>query len=134
MSDLLEQSNEIQEIMGRTYGVPDDIDEGDLEAGNASSCVCLTQHTVNTSHLCLISSCCRFSIAASCIFICIGMLLTICLELEGLDDLDLGELESDSTPAYLNAPSVPTTQPVAKQEDDIGAGYQLPDPPQSLQT
>jgi len=32
LSDLLEQANEIQETMGRSYGVPDEIDEADLEA------------------------------------------------------------------------------------------------------
>ncbi|KAJ3272141.1 hypothetical protein HDV01_005906 [Terramyces sp. JEL0728] len=32
MEDLLEQANEVQEALGRTYGVPDDIDEADLEA------------------------------------------------------------------------------------------------------
>ena len=33
MEDLLEQANEIQETLGRSYGVPDEIDEADLEAG-----------------------------------------------------------------------------------------------------
>lgn len=33
MEDLLEQANEIQETLGRSYGVPDDIDEDALEAG-----------------------------------------------------------------------------------------------------
>ena len=33
MEDLLEQANEIQETMGRSYGLPDDLDEADLEAG-----------------------------------------------------------------------------------------------------
>ncbi|CAG8434852.1 756_t:CDS:2 [Diversispora eburnea] len=32
MEDLLEQANDIQETLGRTYGVPDDIDEEELEA------------------------------------------------------------------------------------------------------
>ena len=32
MEDLLEQANEIQESMSRTYGVPEDVDEMDLEA------------------------------------------------------------------------------------------------------
>lgn len=31
MSELLEQSEEIQEIMGREYGVPEELDEEDLE-------------------------------------------------------------------------------------------------------
>jgi len=52
--------------------------------------------------------------------------------LEGLDDLDLGELESE-TPSYLNAPAVPTATPSAPAgtQDDIAAGYQLPEPPQA---
>ncbi|KAJ2818500.1 Vacuolar protein-sorting-associated protein 60 [Coemansia sp. 'formosensis'] len=32
MADLLEQANEVQELMGRSYNLPDDIDENDLEA------------------------------------------------------------------------------------------------------
>ena len=31
--DLLEQANEIQETLGRSYAVPDEIDEADLQAG-----------------------------------------------------------------------------------------------------
>jgi hypothetical protein len=41
MEELLEQANEIQEVMGRfltfnvrSYGLPDDIDDETLEAGN----------------------------------------------------------------------------------------------------
>jgi hypothetical protein len=34
MEDLIEQANEIQETMGRRYGVPDEVDEADLEAGS----------------------------------------------------------------------------------------------------
>lgn len=33
MEDLLEQANEIQESLGRSYAVPDEIDEADLQAG-----------------------------------------------------------------------------------------------------
>ena len=33
MEDLIEQANEIQETLGRSYAVPDEIDEADLEAG-----------------------------------------------------------------------------------------------------
>ncbi len=39
MEDMLEQSNEIQEIMGRSYAVPDEIDEADLEAGRPAYAV-----------------------------------------------------------------------------------------------
>jgi charged multivesicular body protein 5 len=33
MEDLMEQANEVQESLGRSYNLPDDIDETDLEAG-----------------------------------------------------------------------------------------------------
>jgi charged multivesicular body protein 5 len=33
MEDLLEQASEVQEIIGRSYAVPDELDEADLEAG-----------------------------------------------------------------------------------------------------
>jgi len=36
MEDLIEQANEVQESMSRTYGVPDEVDEADLEAGKLS--------------------------------------------------------------------------------------------------
>ncbi|RKP20461.1 charged multivesicular body protein 5 [Rozella allomycis CSF55] len=32
IEDLLEQSNEVQEALGRSYGLPDDVDEDELEA------------------------------------------------------------------------------------------------------
>ncbi|KAI8323535.1 hypothetical protein GQ54DRAFT_316652 [Martensiomyces pterosporus] len=32
MADLLEQANEVQELMGRSYNLPEDVDEQDLEA------------------------------------------------------------------------------------------------------
>ncbi|GFZ47413.1 Uncharacterized protein JCM24511_05156 [Saitozyma sp. JCM 24511] len=32
MEDLIEQANEIQESLSRTYGVPDEVDEADLQA------------------------------------------------------------------------------------------------------
>ncbi|KIP12802.1 hypothetical protein PHLGIDRAFT_61354 [Phlebiopsis gigantea 11061_1 CR5-6] len=37
MEDLLEQANEIQESLGRSYAVPDEIDEAELEAGMSLS-------------------------------------------------------------------------------------------------
>ena len=33
MEDMIEQANEIQESLGRSYGVPDEIDEDELQAG-----------------------------------------------------------------------------------------------------
>lgn len=35
MEDMLDQANEIQEALSRTYGLPEDIDEADLEAGRS---------------------------------------------------------------------------------------------------
>ncbi|KAJ1858211.1 Vacuolar protein-sorting-associated protein 60 [Coemansia sp. RSA 1822] len=32
MADLMDQANEVQELMGRSYNMPDDLDEDDLEA------------------------------------------------------------------------------------------------------
>ncbi|KAJ2785425.1 Vacuolar protein-sorting-associated protein 60 [Coemansia javaensis] len=32
MAELMEQANEVQELMGRSYGLPEDLDEQDLEA------------------------------------------------------------------------------------------------------
>lgn len=37
MEDLLEQANEIQETMARSYAVPDEIDEDELQAGQCGS-------------------------------------------------------------------------------------------------
>jgi charged multivesicular body protein 5 len=36
MEDLIEQANEIQESLGRSYGVPDEVDEADLQAGTST--------------------------------------------------------------------------------------------------
>lgn len=33
MEDLIDQANEVQESMSRSYDVPDELDEADLEAG-----------------------------------------------------------------------------------------------------
>ena len=35
MEDLIDQANEIQESLGRSYGVPDEVDEADLQAGSS---------------------------------------------------------------------------------------------------
>lgn len=41
LEDLVEQANEIQETLGRSYAVPDEIDEADLEAGTQLVSFCL---------------------------------------------------------------------------------------------
>jgi charged multivesicular body protein 5 len=37
MEDLIEQANEVQESMSRTYNTPEDLDEADLEAGKSKA-------------------------------------------------------------------------------------------------
>jgi hypothetical protein len=49
MEDLLEQANEIQESLGRSYAVPDEIDEADLEAGK-SRCRSIVNDFVEGDH------------------------------------------------------------------------------------
>lgn len=39
MMDLMDVSNEIQETLGRSYNVPDDIDEEDLMGGKLRICL-----------------------------------------------------------------------------------------------
>jgi hypothetical protein len=35
LQDLMEESNEVQELLARSYSTPDYVDEADLEAGKA---------------------------------------------------------------------------------------------------
>lgn len=51
MEDLLEQANEIQESLGRSYAVPDEIDEADLEAGKSVPFPVKVASTKSTSEL-----------------------------------------------------------------------------------
>lgn len=37
LEDMMEQANEVQEVLGRSYGVPD-VDESELEAGRFFCC------------------------------------------------------------------------------------------------
>ena len=52
LSDMLEDANEVQEALGRTYGMPE-IDEDDLEAeldalGKISATYLFLEHFLNT--------------------------------------------------------------------------------------
>lgn len=43
LEDMMEQANEVQEVLGRSYGCPD-VDEAELEAGTiALTLICLQQ-------------------------------------------------------------------------------------------
>ena len=39
LEDMMEQTSEIMDVMGRPYGLPDDVDEDDLEAGEGGRVV-----------------------------------------------------------------------------------------------
>jgi len=56
MEDLLEQANEIQESLGRSYAVPDELDEADLEAGKSESVFAITLSTKLVQNLMLLPS------------------------------------------------------------------------------
>lgn len=84
MEDLHETSTEVQDILSRSYGVPEEFDEADLEEGWGSP-IHKSRELSLTSHF---------------------------AELAALgDEVDLGEEES--TPSYLQAvgPSIETTLP-----------------------
>lgn len=51
LEDLVEQANEIQETLGRSYAVPDEIDEADLEAGTQLVYFLLFNHSIRSSNL-----------------------------------------------------------------------------------
>lgn len=51
MEDMLEQTNEVMDVLGRPYGLPEDVDEDDLEAGRPV-CMCLSSLCVRV-HACV---------------------------------------------------------------------------------
>lgn len=79
MEDLIDQANEVQESMSRSYGVPDELDEADLEAGGSSTWLFLP------------------------LLFC-GSPLTLPLELDALGD-DFAE-EEQGIPSYLREDAV----------------------------
>ena len=80
MEDLLDQANEVQDMMGRAYGVPDDIDEDELQAGKERE---LT--FIEIIHMCFADA-----------------MMGEWIELDALGD-EMFDVEEES-PAYLNAP------------------------------
>ena len=51
MEDMLELANEVQETLGRQYGLPEDVDEDDLEAGEGIQCTCNHMYSLYTVHV-----------------------------------------------------------------------------------
>lgn len=83
MEDLIDQANEIQESLGRSYGVPDEIDESDLQAGPSLLSLSVFHPTKNPLGLNL-------------------YFLFIHLELDALADESYAEEESEGAlPSYL---------------------------------
>lgn len=41
MQDMLDDANEIQDLLGRSFATPDEVDEGDLENGTNQSVMCV---------------------------------------------------------------------------------------------
>lgn len=81
MEDLIEQANEVQESLGRSYGVPEEVDEADLQAG-LSPCLMPARHVSSPDDA----------------------------ELDALGD-DLGLEESEGVPSYLNSAQATTELP-----------------------
>ena len=97
MMDLMDESSEIQETLGRSYNVPDDIDEDDLLGGKFFLCslCCLSLGLVETISLCLLNS------APYTLYRFVNS------ELDALE-ADMGnETEADGVPSYLQPDKEP---------------------------
>lgn len=97
LGDLMEQANDVQDVLGRSYGIGEDVDEAELEAGKIFNSYIIY-------HLKWLRS--------------IDNLKNFLLELEALTD----ELATDHDTAYLdeiNAPSVSSKEPEAEKEGQV---------------
>jgi len=119
MEDLMETASEIQETLGRSYGLPEDVDEDELEAGKNKRTHLLYQTESLFS---------KFAIFIIIIFLSLLFYLFMNFyvsfafkELEGLGDELL--FEDEETPSYLQdateTPSVPTGEIEDKTEVNI---------------
>lgn len=97
MEDMLELAGEVQETLGRAYGLPDDVDEDDLEAG-VCVCVCL---------------CC----------VCDSFLPPT--ELDALGDDFLADSEDTSYLDAVSAPDPPTGVPQDSGKSKTQGGVKL---------
>lgn len=104
LEDMMEQANEVQEVMGRSYGVGDDIDEAELEAGR------LFEFSLRNSNF-------ELSLPKSLELIECNLSF-LSPELDALND----ELAADTDTTYLdeiNAPSVPSKAPEAEKDGQV---------------
>lgn len=148
MQDMLDTNNEIQDVLSRSYALPNDVDEDDLDAGTSpllspsfpllSSLSSLFPPLSPLPFSLSLSPSPRFSLPLSLSFsssinrnrfrfnlICSRKAFSYFhfKELAMLQDELAAE---DSIPSFLKAPSAPTENP-ASSEDDI----QFPAVPQS---
>ena len=48
---MLELAGEVQDVLGRSYGLPEDVDEDDLEAGELLFTACNIIRNLNTAYI-----------------------------------------------------------------------------------
>ena len=92
LEDMLEQANEVQEVLGRSYGCPD-VDDDELEAGNFSFDIFIRNFLIINFY-------------------------DHSTELDALAD----ELAADTDTSYLDevtAPKVPTKEPGAESVNSV---------------
>ena len=111
MEDMLELAGEVQDTLGRAYGLPDDVDEDDLEAGRHSThtlthlvlpatCPCPHTHTHTHTHTHIHTHTHTHT----------HLVLPAHTELEALGDDFLAE-EDDGYLDAVGAPDPPTSVP-----------------------
>lgn len=66
MEDLLDQSSALQETLSRSYGVPEDIDEAELEAELEALCVSADKRRAGAKRKCSVVPLCSTSAARLC--------------------------------------------------------------------
>ncbi|XP_020253569.1 charged multivesicular body protein 5-like isoform X1 [Asparagus officinalis] len=137
MMDLMDVSSEIQESLGRSYNIPDDIDEDDLMGGKLNFTYPgvlfsdITMHFMGT----LILDRKSWFFVVTVVYLTVLLLVYVNAELDALE-ADMGaETESDAMPSYLqpdtdldaelNLPAAPTgnavqNRPNAQAEDEFG--------------
>jgi charged multivesicular body protein 5 len=99
MMDLMDVSNEIQETLGRSYNVPDDIDEEELMGGMPQFPILLFLDNLHIFKSCMFQLKLHFSVC------CPHSVLLMNAELDALEaDMDI---ESESVPSYLQPDKEP---------------------------
>ena len=70
---MLEQANEVQEVLGRSYGLPEDVDEADLEAGVCGGGVRIVECLYTSLCVC---ECVYVSVYVS---VCVSVCVCVCV-------------------------------------------------------